>query len=94
LTALQTLDAATISALVSATGWIAVQWEQRVLNLCTQSWLTESNSEAKKQIQAGAIYCNEQKITDIQTTIDATQAVNGVILLRKGKKVYKAIHIS
>jgi tyrosyl-tRNA synthetase len=94
LTALQILDAATIAALVAATGWIVVQWEQRILDLCTQSWLTESNGEAKKQIQAWAIYCNEQKVTDIQATIDISQAVNGVILIRKGKKVYKAIHIS
>jgi len=91
LVALETLDGATVTALVAATGWITVQWEQRILDICTQSWLTESNGEAKKQIQAGAIYCNEKKITDIHATIDVSQTINGVILLRKGKKFHKAI---
>ncbi len=87
------LDQANIDALFTATEGITISGEQRILDICTQSWLTESNGEAKKQIQAWAIYCNEQKVSDIQATIDPTQAINGVILLRKGKKVYKAIRL-
>jgi len=94
LWAITTLDTATIDALVAATEGIAVSGEQRILDLCTQSWLTESNGEAKKQIQAGAIYCNEIKIDDSQKTITAADAINGCILLRKGKKTYKALRIS
>jgi len=94
LVAIQHLDKATITALVSATEGVVVSGEQRILDLCTQSWLTQSNGEAKKQIQAWAIYCNEQKIDDLQKIITPQDAINGLLLLRKGKKVYKAIKIS
>lgn len=94
LSSIKTLDAATIDALVAATGWITVAWEQRIVDLCTQSWLTESNGEAKKQIQAGAIYCNEEKVNDMQKLITTKDAVNWLLLLRKGKKTYKVIKIS
>lgn len=91
---IKTLDLATSDALLGATEGISVSGEQRILDLCTQSWLTESNGEAKKQIQAWAIYCNEIKVTDIQQTFTHKDAINGLLLLRKGKKTYKAIKIS
>lgn len=64
---------------------------QRLIDLCTKTGLTESNSEAKKQIQAGAIYVNEQKITDINHEVSSDDRVRNIILLRKGKKNYKII---
>jgi tyrosyl-tRNA synthetase len=93
LWAIAGLDRATVDALVAATEGISITGEQRVLDLCTQSWLTESNGEAKKQIQAWAIYVNETKIDDIQHIITPADAINGCILLRKGKKTYKAIKV-
>lgn len=83
-----------IQALREATNWIEIEWDEvRILDLCTQSWLTESNWEAKKMIQSGAIYCNEEKITDIQQIVTKQTTINWVILLRKWKKVNKAIII-
>jgi tyrosyl-tRNA synthetase len=81
-----------ILTLTKATNWMKIEWDEfRILDLCTQSGLTESNWEAKKMIQSWAIYCNEEKITDIQKVISKTDAVNWVLLLRKGKKINKAI---
>lgn len=94
LWAIKTLDVHTIDALIAATEGIAVSGEQRILDLCTQSWLTESNGEAKKQIQAWAIYVNEIKVEDMQQVFSAKDVINGLLLLRKGKKTYKAIKIS
>ena len=86
------LNESEIQALKEATNWIQIEWDEfRILDLCTQSWLTESNWEAKKMIQSWAIYCNEEKITDIQQIITKDNAINWIILLRKGKKVNKAI---
>jgi tyrosyl-tRNA synthetase len=83
-----------IQALIEATNGVELQWDEfRILDLCTQSGLTESNWEAKKMIQSWAIYCNEQKVTDIQQTISKSDTINGILLLRKGKKVNKAIKI-
>jgi tyrosyl-tRNA synthetase len=86
------LDSSEIEALREATNWTKIEWDEfRILDLCTQSGLTESNWEAKKMIQSWAIYCNEEKISDIQKVISKSDAVNWVLLLRKGKKVNKAI---
>lgn len=83
-----------ILTLTKATNWIQIEWDEfRILDLCTQSGLTESNWEAKKMIQSWAIYCNEEKISDIQKVIKKSDAVNWVLLLRKGKKVNKAIFL-
>jgi tyrosyl-tRNA synthetase len=59
--------------------------------LVVQSGLASSNGEVKKMIQAGSIYFNEEKIEDIQKTIKSDDLINGVAILRKGKKAYKLI---
>ena len=63
----------------------------RILDLCTQSWLTASNGEAKKMIQSWAIYCNESKIDDLQKIFTKEDTVNWIFLLRKWKKVNKTV---
>lgn len=63
----------------------------KILDLCTQSELTSSNSETKKLIQSWALYCNEEQITDSQFEITTNKAINTMILLRKWKKTFKAI---
>lgn len=59
--------------------------------MCTTSGLTESNGEAKKLIQSGSLFCNEVKVEDPQMMITKDNFVNGIILLRKGKKVFKVV---
>ncbi len=79
-------------ALKSATGGIEIDWKEwKILDLCTQSWLTESNWETKKMIKSWALYCNEEMIDDMQKIFGKKDAVNWVFLLKKGKKVYKTI---
>jgi len=51
-----------------------------------QSGLAESNGEAKKLIQQGAISVNEQKVSDIAQNFSKANAVNNVLLVKKGKK--------
>lgn len=62
-----------------------------VLALFTQAGLTASNSEARKMIKAGGIYCNEEKITDENMQISEKNFVDGVVLLRKGKKNFRLV---
>ena len=96
LNLIKKLDTDTIIALKSATGGVEISdinnWI-KILDLCTQSWLTASNGEAKKMIQSGAIYCNEEKIEDMQKRFWKDDAVNWVLLLRKGKKINKTVII-
>ncbi len=91
IAAIQQMKKSDIDALAAATGCIEVNSEQKILDLCTQSGITESNGEAKKQIQAGAIYVNEIKIDDVQQIFAKKDAINGILLLRKGKKTFKVI---
>jgi tyrosine--tRNA ligase len=56
------------------------------LELLVQSGLAESNGDAKKLIQQGAISVNEQKVSDIAQIFSKANAVNNVLLVKKGKK--------
>lgn len=83
-----------IQALQAETGWITIsKWDHSILELLVQSGLASSNGEAKKLIQWGGIYVNEQKVEDISHTVSSADAINGVILLRKGKKGYRVVRI-
>jgi tyrosyl-tRNA synthetase len=95
-----------IEALQSETGWYVMLnsfqhldpetssgW-QTIIDLLVQSWLASSNGEAKKLIQWGGIYVNEQKVEDIAMTVSSSDAINGMILLRKGKKGYRVVRVN
>jgi tyrosyl-tRNA synthetase len=83
-----------IEALAQETGGTKVEWSEfRILDLCVQAWLAESNGEVKKMIQSASIYCNEQKVDDIQKVVNTSDFVNWVLLMRKGKKVFKVVRI-
>lgn len=88
-------DASDVQALYQAAGGASIVkdlFPQRLIDLCTQTGLTESNGEAKKQIQAGAIYVNEEKIIDINQEVGEPDMLSGkLVLLRKGKKSYKVV---
>ena len=80
------------SALARETGSVKINWnEARLMDLIVESGLAASNWEAKKLIQAGSIYFNEEKVEDIQKVVKADDLVNWVGLLRKWKKSYKLI---
>ena len=48
--------------------------------------LCTSRGEARKMVQAGAVLVGEEKVTDIEHRIEATQIGTDGLLLRKGKK--------
>ena len=68
-----------------------IENEVRLLDLIVESGLASSNGEAKKMIQAGSIYFNEEKVEDVTKSIKTDDLINWVALLRKGKKAYKLI---
>jgi tyrosyl-tRNA synthetase len=79
-----------LDALAAETWSIDITWaDTKVIDLFTQSGLTSSNGDAKKMIQSGSLFVNETKVTDIQMTISKENLVNGILLLRKGKKQFK-----
>ncbi len=62
--------------------------DMNILDALVESNLESSKGNAKKSIEAGAIYLNEEKVSDIGMLVDANKAVNWCLLLRKGKKNY------
>ena len=79
-----------LRALVRETGDCSVQEDEiRILELLVLAWVCESNGDAKKLIAQGAISVNEQLVSDIGQKFSRSDAVNWVLLIRKGKKNYK-----
>nr|MDD3720092.1 tyrosine--tRNA ligase [Candidatus Gracilibacteria bacterium] len=64
---------------------------ENLFELIVKSGLATSNSEARKAIESGAFYINEQKVIDTKYDF-SNDFINGkVLLLRKGKKTFKLI---
>ncbi len=83
-----------IAALYMETWWMAMKWsEMKVLDMFTEVALTNSNGDAKKMIQSGSLYINEIKVEDPQFIVSKKDFINGVLLLRKGKKQYKIVRL-
>jgi tyrosyl-tRNA synthetase len=89
---ISTMTPAEKIALADETGSVHLAAEEtRILELLVQSELAPSNGEAKKLIQSGSIFFNEEKITDINALIKKSDLPNAIGLLRKGKKSYKTL---
>ncbi len=86
---IKTMNNEDINALIEEVGAIQSSWEGKILDLFTQSGLTSSNGEAKKMMQQWALFVNEQLVQDPQATYSKADAINGILLLRKGKKSFK-----
>ena len=81
-----------LRALVRETGDCSVQEDEiRILELLVLAWVCESNGDAKKLIAQGAISVNEQLVSDIGQKFSRGDAINWVLLIRKGKKNYKIV---
>ena len=81
-----------LQALARETGDCSVQEDEiRILELLVLAWVCESNGDAKKLIAQGAISVNEQLVSDIGQKFLRSDAVNWVLLIRKGKKNYKIV---
>jgi len=71
---------------------IAVEGEAdgvALVDLVTRAGLAKSKSEARRSIEQGGIYVNQQRINDVARTISSQDWIGGRnLLLRKGKKEY------
>ena len=59
-----------------------------VVDLLLAAGLTASKAEARRLVEQGGAYVNEQAVTDITTVIDASRLDGGALMLRSGKKKY------
>jgi tyrosyl-tRNA synthetase len=64
-----------------------------VLDLLTRSGLCASRGEARRLLQQGGAYVNEQVIGDIEAVIGQRDVRDGTIRLRAGKKRYFVVRV-
>lgn len=65
----------------------------KLLDLLVRTGLTPSKSEARRAVQQGGVYINEEKILDIDSTLNQSFAKEGQILLQRGKKNFCRVKI-
>ncbi|MFQ5577099.1 MAG: tyrosine--tRNA ligase [Anaerolineae bacterium] len=59
-----------------------------VLEIFAEVGLTRSRGEARRMLQQGGIYINDQRITNVEATLTPKNLTGDGILLRAGKKRY------
>jgi tyrosyl-tRNA synthetase len=88
------LDKKILEETYRAVGGTWASQGKRLLEVLVDSWLVESNAEAKKAIKANAISLNGEKISDIWYELQLKDYINGYGLLKKGKKTFKMIKLA
>ena len=58
-----------------------------ILSLMVKCGLAKSNGEARRLVQQGGVFVEDEKVTDAAMTVVEAQLKNGVVI-RKGKKVF------
>jgi tyrosyl-tRNA synthetase len=65
-----------------------------VLEIFAEVGLTKSRSEARRMVQQGGIYVNEERVTEVEATLTPTDVTDEGILLRAGKKKYHRLLVA
>lgn len=65
-----------------------------VVDLFAQTSLASGKGDAKRSIEGGGMYINNQRVEDVQNTVTTSEAIAGQFLvLRKGRKKYHLVKI-
>ena len=65
-----------------------------VVDLFVESGLMKSKGEARREIQGGGVYLNNERVTDAAATVTVSDAIEGkYIILRRGKKNYSLVSV-
>ncbi|MFN0168528.1 MAG: tyrosine--tRNA ligase [Bryobacteraceae bacterium] len=65
-----------------------------LVDIVAQSGLCKSKSEARREIEAGGVYVNDQRVQQVDHKIGPDDVHDGAILLRRGKKSYMVLQIT
>ncbi|MCX7923184.1 MAG: tyrosine--tRNA ligase [Clostridia bacterium] len=65
----------------------------KLLDLIVRAGLTPSKSEARRAVQQGGVYVNEQKESDLEKVIGQADVVEGQIMLQRGKKSFCRVNV-
>jgi len=62
-----------------------------IVQLLSDAGLCKSNGEARRLIQAGGAYFNDERITDMNRIVTAADFTDGAAMAKTGKKNVKRI---
>ena len=65
--------------------------DARVTTLMVKSGLCKSQSEARNQLKAGAVFLGDEKITDFAASVTAGMIGPDGLMLKKGKKGFRRL---
>ncbi|MDX1524038.1 MAG: tyrosine--tRNA ligase [Anaerolineae bacterium] len=65
-----------------------------ILEIFAEVGLTKSRGEARRMVQQGGIYVNDERVTEVEATLSADDVTADGILLRAGKKKYHRLTIT
>ena len=65
--------------------------DARVTTLLVKSGLCKSQSEARNQLKAGAVFLGDEKITDFAAAVTADMIGSDGLMLKKGKKGFRRL---
>ena len=65
-----------------------------IIELLTTCGIAKSNSAARRSVEGGGIYLNNDKVTDVNQIVTSSDAVQGqVLIVRSGKKSYHLVQL-
>lgn len=79
-----------IQAFYKELWWCVYEWEN-LFSTLVKVGLAQSNSDARQSVQSGAIFIQEQAVSDFQFDIASVYENKSVILVRKWKKNFRLL---
>ncbi len=65
-----------------------------IIDAVTAVGLTQSKGEARRLLQGGGIYLNNQRVTDLKRSISIKDTFEGqAFVLRKGAREYRLVKV-
>ncbi len=90
------LDALTASGVATTVvAQARVEAGYPVVDAAVETGLAKSKSDARRLIQQGGVYVNNQAVTDVNASLGASHLIdNAAIVLRSGKKNYRLVRVA
>jgi tyrosyl-tRNA synthetase len=65
-----------------------------LVDVLAESGLCKSKSDARREIEGGGVYVNDERVQQVQHALGASDVRDGIILLRRGKKSYMVVRVT
>ena len=89
---LHSLSTSTLAAALREAGAVRVEGEwPSLVDLLVTTGLSSSKSEARRSIGEGGVYLNNERVQDVELTPTDDDAIDGWMVLRRGKKRFAGV---